>query len=170
VTYQAPEAQAPRQPISFAASVSASGSHLGGAQTNYYNHMNHHDQRKFFLDAKASDYDQYSDDIALLKKVEGLKKEKDEAEDELVEVKRKKKKFEAALIEAERKFEGEQAKNQVLTEKIQALTAENTELKQEMRAERQAAKAAKQLRESTAAMQKQISDLQAAKTNGCIIA
>jgi hypothetical protein len=170
VTYQAPEAQAPSQPISFAASVSASGSHLGGAQTNYYNHMNHHDQRKFFLDAKASDYDQYSDDIALLKKVEGLKKEKDEAEDELVEVKRKKKKFEAALIEAERKFEGEQAKNQVLTEKIQALTAENTELKQEMRAERQAAKAAKQLRESTAAMQKQISDLQAAKTNGCIIA
>jgi len=26
--------------------------------------MNHHDQRKFFLDAKASDYEQYSDDIA----------------------------------------------------------------------------------------------------------
>jgi len=36
--------------------------------------------------------------------------------------------------------------------------------------ERQAAKAAKQLRESTAAMQKQIADLQAARSNGCVIA
>ena len=85
-------------------------------------------------------------------------------------MKRKKKKIETVLTEAERKLEGEQAKNLVLTDKINALTAENTDLKQEMRAERQAAKAAKQLRESTAAMQKQIADLQAAKTNGCIIA
>ena len=93
-----------------------------------------------------------------------LSKEKDESEEGLEEVV-------AALTEAERKVEGEQAKNQILTEKIQALlTAENTELKQEMRAERQAVKAAKQLRESTAAMEKQISDLQAARSNGCIIA
>jgi hypothetical protein len=84
-------------------------------------------------------------------------------------VKRKKKKIETVLTEAERKLEGEQAKNLVLTDKINALTAENTELKQEMRAERQGAKAAKQLRESTAAMQKQIADLHAAKGNGCII-
>jgi len=38
-----------------------------------------------------------------------------------------------------------------------------------MRADRQVAKAAKQLRESTAAMQKQIADLQAARSTGCII-
>jgi len=167
VAYQAPEAQAPSQPF---LSVATSGSFPAAAQTNYYNHLNHHDQRKFFLDAKASDYEQYSDDKALLKKVKELKQENEEAVRELSEVKRKKKKIELALTEAERKFEGEQAKNQILTEKIRALTVENTELKQEMRAERQAAKAAKQLRESTAAMQKQISDLQAARSNGCIIA
>jgi len=78
-------------------------------------------------------------------------------------VKRKKKKIESAPTEAKRKFEEEQAKNQIITEKIHALTAENRELKQEMRADRQSAKAAKQLRESTAEMQKQIAGLHAAR-------
>jgi len=72
--------------------------------------------------------------------VKELKDEKKKAFHELTKV--KKKKIELALTEVERKFQGEQAKNQVLAEKLHALTAENNELKQEIRVERQAAKAA----------------------------
>jgi len=59
--------------------MAANVSHPVVAQTNFYSHLHHHDQQKFFLDPKASDFEQYSDDSALLKKVEGLKEEKEEA-------------------------------------------------------------------------------------------
>jgi hypothetical protein len=68
VTYQAPEAQAPSQPFPSVATSATSGSFPAAAQTNYYSHLNHHDQRNFFLDTKASEAEEYLEERFLLKK------------------------------------------------------------------------------------------------------
>ena len=152
-TYQ-PEA--PFHPCASASSAINAERGLLSTQNNYYHQMNNH--RNVFVDKNLRN--DFIEESSLIKKVEVLKEEKEKALNEITYSKKKRKKYESALLETEKKLEEERSKNRALQDKNEASTAEISELKQDTRAQKHSAKTAKQLQESVIAMQKQITDMQ----------